>query len=687
MAITLSSPITDLKGIGPSRAKAFERLGIRHVRDILFHFPRKHEDFSSITPIRDLQLGRAMTVRGKVKSLKEKTGFYGKRRLVRIYCDIADETGVLHITWFNLRFLKDKLKPGTELYIAGTVEKSKYAPNDFSMRSPSLEFVDKDESQRIHTAAITPIYDETAGISSRFIRYQVRQLLPAIKLVPEYLPQNVIDRNNLVSIQEAIQNVHFPSSQEALKRAKARLQFDELFFLQLAALVRKKHLEFSPAYSIHTHADNIEKYVHVLPFALTGAQRRAISEIMDDMRCSHPMNRLLQGDVGSGKSAVALLTAMITLAAGKKVLYLAPTEILARQQYHTFRKYMGENQAYLLVGAMKKQDKARVTSLVGKDDPVCIMGTHALLQEGIAGSNIGLVIIDEQHRFGVMQRKTLLSIEKGYVPHLLSMTATPIPRTLNLTVYGDLDISVLDELPPGRKQIITRVLDASHKDNAIIHMLEELHKGRQAYVITSVIEDSTVLAVKSAKKAYQEIQELFPGIAVGLLHGQMNSEEKEAVMNNFSEGAIQLLVSTSVVEVGVNVPNATIMMIEGAERFGLAQLHQFRGRIGRGEYVSTCYVVPSDSDGSAHERLRVLAATNDGFKIAEADLQFRGPGEMYGVAQSGFGNLRVASLLDYKMIKRTRSEAARILAQDATLEKHAVLRKKVEQKNAQAHFE
>lgn len=686
MAITLSSPLLDLKGIGPSRVKAFERINIRHVRDLLFHFPRKYEDFSSITPIKDLQIGRAMAVRGKVVALKEKVGFYGKRRLLRVYCDIEDETGVLHVVWFNLKFLKNKLNPGTEIYVAGTVERARFNPNDFSMRSPSLEFVQRDESQRIHTAAITPIYGETAGISSRFIRYQIKQLFAAIKLVPEYLPTDIIERNNLMGIGEAIESVHFPSSQEKLDQAKARLQFDELFFLQLAALVRKKHLEQAPAYRIDG-TGMLKDYIKQLPFDLTGAQERALQEIADDMAKPHPMNRLLQGDVGSGKSAVALLAAMMTVGVGKKVLYLAPTEILARQQHALFEKYLGEEHTHLLIGAMKVKEKSRVIELLGSKAPICIIGTHALLQQGIMGTDIALAIIDEQHRFGVAQRKALLALEKRYVPHLLSMTATPIPRTLSLTVYGDLEISVLDELPPGRMPIVTRILDTGSKDNAVIHMLEELHRGRQAYVIAPVIEDSQVLAVKSARRAFGEIQELFPGIAVSLLHGQMKSEEKEAVMNNFSEGAIQLLVATSVVEVGVNVPNATIMMIEGAERFGLAQLHQFRGRIGRGEHASTCYVVPSNQEATVNERLQLFAATNDGFEIAEADLRFRGPGEIYGLAQSGFGNLRVASLLDYKMIKLARSEAAHILKRDPTLEKHFVLRKKVEQKNAMAHFE
>lgn len=694
MAITLSSPMTDLKGVGPSRARAFERLNIRHVRDLLFHFPRKYEDFSVVTPIVNLEVGKQMVVLGTVVSIKQNNGFYGKRRLLRIYADIDDGTGILHVVWFNLQFLHNKLPVGTKIYVAGTVEEPKFLKKavtqdkkpHFSMRSPVLEFVGS-TSDRIHTAAITPVYSETSGISSRFIRYQIKALLPAILLVPEYLPIDIIKRNDLPSIQDAISQAHFPSSQEELERAKRRLQFDELFFLQLAALVRKQHVKRAKAYTLPVKTVEMKKYSASLPFELTGAQIRAIEEIAKDMAEGHPMNRLLQGDVGSGKSAVALLAAQIALLNKKKVLYLAPTEILARQQALSFTKSLGSANVRLLIGAMKQKEKAEIYELLQGNDPICIIGTHALLQEHVQGKDVGLAIIDEQHRFGVAQRKALLSIEEGIVPHLLSMTATPIPRTLSLTVYGDLENSLLDELPPGRKPISTKIVSPEKRDDAIIDMLSQLHEGRQAYIITPLIEDSEKLAVKSARKAFDEIGKLFPGIAVGMLHGQMTSEEKEGVMNNFAAGAIQLLVATAVVEVGVNVPNATVMMIEGAERFGLAQLHQFRGRIGRGEHQSICYVVPTTVEGAQSQRLSLFASTNDGFEIAEADLQFRGPGELYGLEQSGFGNLRVASLLDYEMIKLVREEAKKILKKDPELQEHLILRKKVEQKNEHAHFE
>lgn len=691
MGITLASAITDLNGIGPARAKTLERLGITHVRDFLFTFPRKYEDFSNHIAIKDAEIGKPATFFGEIVSVKSNNGFYGKRRLYRIYADIDDGTGIVHCTWFNLRFLEQKLRIGTKLYIAGSSEASKiqsgkYMGNkDVSMRSPAFEFPSSTDD-RIHTASIVPIYSETSGVSSRFIRYQVKQSMAALVSMQEYMPEDIIAKNDLLTIQEAIRISHFPSSNEELERAKHRLQFDELFFLQLASLVRKNHMQKSTSYSCMIPDVGMKEIIDTIPFELTNAQQKVIQEIREDITRVHPMNRLLQGDVGSGKSAVALIVAHIALKNRKKVLYLAPTELLARQQYKSFKAQLPYT-TKLLIGETKQREKNEILAILMGDDPCCIIGTHALLQESIRATNVGLAIIDEQHRFGVAQRKKLLSLEEGIVPHLLSMTATPIPRTLSLTVYGDLDVSILDELPKGRLPITTRVVFGEEKDSAIIHMLEELHAGRQAYIIAPLVEDSEKKILKSATAAYKEIQKVFPGIAVGLLHGQMSSSEKESVMNNFTEGAIQVLVSTAVVEVGVNIPNATIMMIEGAERFGLAQLHQFRGRIGRGVHASTCYVVPTTEEMKMSKRLQTFAQVTDGFQIAEADLALRGPGELYGKEQSGFGNLKVASLLDYKTISLARDEAKSILEKDPGLAEHVVFRKKVEQKNALIHFE
>ncbi len=693
MDLRLSSPITDVPRIGPAKAKILSKLGIYYVRDLLYFFPRRYEDFSQVTPIKDLQLGKQMTAKGKVISAKSSWGFQGKRRLLRIFVEIADETGTLSITWYNLRFLLPQLPVGREIYVAGQVElykgKSEYSEAMFAMRSPAMEFPDKDPATgRTHTAAITPIYSETKGVTSRFLRYQIKQLLPLLGLLPEYMPTEIIERHKLMDIHEALATIHFPENRAKQDEAERRLRFDELFFLQLAALVRRRLHQQQNASPFAVTPAITKKAQAIIPFALTKAQKRSFKEIVSDLKKPQPMNRLLQGDVGSGKSAVALMATKVALDLDYKTLYLAPTEILARQQAESFSKSLGgKKTVHLLVGATAAHEKESVKKkLLGKE-PIVVIGTHAILQDDVKAVGVGLVIIDEQHRFGVAQRHALRNIQKDLRPHLLSMTATPIPRTLNLTVYGDLDVSILDELPTGRKSIKTKIIGPTKKEAAIIHVLEELHKGRQGFVIAPLIEDSPKIEVKSAQAAYEEMKHLFPGVAVGLLHGQMSSGEKEATMRNFAAGAIQLLVSTAVVEVGVNVPNATIMIIEGAERFGLAQLHQFRGRVGRSEYRSYCYLFPTAESGLKNERLHVLERTTDGFKIAEEDLRLRGPGEIYGLAQSGFDDLKVASLLDYPTIKAAREEAEKILEQDPELQQHRIFRGKVEQKNQLTHFE
>ena len=691
--LRLSSPVTDIPGIGPAKARLLKNLGITYIRDFLFTFPRKYEDFSKTTPIAELELGQQRTVHGYIKSAKGVRGFRGRRRLYRTFAEIEDETGVMNVMWFNLPFIEKELRIGREIYVAGTVElyKGKRTASNiqFSMRSPSLEFADRG-SERMHTAGITPIYPETKGVTSRFLRYQIKRLLPLLAHIPEYIPTEIIEKYQLLGIHEALRAIHFPNSDEEREKAEERLRFDELFFLQLAALVRRQHIHHLEAVSIKASKKKQSIFIKNLPFSLTGAQERAVNEVLQDMQHVFPMNRLLQGDVGSGKSVIALMAAYATLESGYKVIYLAPTEILARQQAEYFMKHLGKEKVHLLVGATSNAQKEAIKGDLAGKNAVCVVGTHALLQEDVIGRQVGLVIVDEQHRFGVSQRSTLLAAserEQGFRPHLLSMTATPIPRTLNLTVYGDLDVSILDEMPPGRKLIQTSVIPPDEREVVIIHVLEELHRGRQAYVIAPLVEESDRIALKSAKATYEEMRKIFPGIAVGLVHGQMKSEEKEGVMRNFAAGAIQLLVSTSVVEVGVNVPNATMMIIEGAERFGLAQLHQLRGRVGRGEHQSYCYLFPTTDAASRSERLHVLANTNDGFKIAEEDLRLRGPGEIYGLSQSGFGNMKVASLLDYPTIQKARQEADSILKSDPDLESHPILQAKVRQKNMQTHFE
>ena len=697
MPLKLSSEVTEVPRIGPAKANYLQKLKITHVRDFLYTFPRRYDDFSNITPINKLETGAKMTVKAKVKQVKTNNGWRGRRRMLRIFVDLADDTGTLNVTWYNLQFLQKQLWQGREMMVAGTVEDNPISQKKISsakkqtsiskhrMRSPVIEFSNQDPT---HAGRIIPVYPETYGVTSRFLRYQVKNLLPLLNSFPEYLPSEIIKRNKLVGIHEAIKQAHFPSSLKKLNRAQKRLRFDELFFLQLAALVRRQSRQQEKALKVSIPKKTINRLIRELPFSLTGAQDRSIKEVIKDLAKTSPMNRLLQGDVGSGKSAVALMAAKTVLKANYKVLYLAPTEILAHQQAKSFAKSIPKDQIGLLTGSSTKRARDAINESLNSQKPYCVVGTHALITEKISAQNLALTIVDEQHRFGVKQRQALQSRgDASTTPHLLSMTATPIPRTLNLTVYGDLEISTLDEMPPGRQPIRTEITTTANKEKAITHVLEQLHAGRQAYVITPLVEQSDKLQAKSAEETIVEMRQYFPGIAIELVHGRMKSAEKQSVMNNFNAGAIQMLVSTAVVEVGVDVPNATCMIIEGAERFGLAQLHQFRGRIGRGEHQSFCYLFPTTDEGVSNARLTTLSQTADGFKIAEADLHLRGPGEIYGTAQSGFGNLQVASLLDYDTIKIARSEAEKILEDDPELKKYPILQKKVEQKNLIAHFE
>lgn len=695
--LKLSSPVTDIRGIGPAKAKVLAKLGINYARDFLYSFPRRHDDFSTITPIQDLKTGQTMTVHGRVGHVESKWGFQGRRRVLRIFVEIKDDTGVLLVIWYNLRFLPNQLIKNREIFVAGTVEETPSGKKGlppathhlqprYRMRSPVIEFGDAGE--HTHTGRITPVYSETAGVTSRFLRYNVKNLLPLIDALPEYLPPDIIERYSLIGIRQAIRDVHFPPNSAALSEARRRLRFDELFFLQLSALVRRRSRAQRLAYGVPLDPKREQGFFSSLPFTLTRAQQSSAEEIAADMAKTIPMNRLLQGDVGSGKSVVALFAAHNALSAGFSTLYLAPTEILARQQAQSFARFLGQDKVALLISALKTKEKEQIKARLASDEALCVIGTHALLQEDVFAFRCALAIVDEQHRFGVAQRQTLQEASRdGIFPHLLSMTATPIPRTLNLTVYGDLDVSVLNELPPGRQPIKTAIVLPDDRDKAIVHILEELHAGRQGYVISPLIDDSAKLELKSAKAAFKEMQHLFPDIAVGLLHGQMSSDEKAAVIRSFEAGALQLLVSTAVVEVGIDVPNATVMLIEGAERFGLAQLHQFRGRIGRGTHRSYCYLFPTAESAGDLNRLSVLARTANGFVIAEEDLKLRGPGEMYGVAQSGFGHLQVASLLDYESIKQARAEAERLLLKDSDLNSHPILQAKVRQKNLITHFE
>jgi len=532
----LSSPVTEVARVGPVKAKSLAKLGITHIRDFLYTFPRRYDDFSKVTPVAQLREGEKMVVQGKVKSVKTNWGWRGRGgRMLRIYVDIEDETGVLNVTWFNLRFLTQQLWAGRELFVAGRVEvsdkqrklsdKKNSKVSHFRMRSPVIEFLEKDKEQT-HTARITPVYSETYGVSSRWLRYQIKNLLPLVKAVPEYMPEEIRKRHKLIGIHEAVAGAHFPETSKHLSRARRRLRFDELFFLQLAALVRLQERRRQKALAVKTSAAADKEFMSALKFTLTNAQEKVIQEVAKDLGRTEPMNRLLQGDVGSGKSVIAQYGAQMTLQSGYKAMYLAPTEILARQQVEVLAETLGKERVALLIGALTKRQKDEIKKRLLSAEAMCVVGTHALLQEDVKVRDCALAIVDEQHRFGVAQRKRMQTLNTtGKVPHLLSMTATPIPRTLSLTVFGDLEISVIDELPAGRQAIETTVVARADREKAVLHILKELHAGRQAYVIAPLVERSDRLELKSATETAAEMKKLFPDIAVGLLHGRLESEE------------------------------------------------------------------------------------------------------------------------------------------------------------------
>lgn len=684
----LSMPIKSAIKTTTAHAKRLKELGIQTVEDFLLYFPHRYTDQREVCRIADVQLDQINTVRGHIASLKNNPGWRGRGGVTTAL--ITDESGSIEAVWFNQTFLARTLAKGIEVMVSGKV-KHNIKKGTISFQSPQVELV---KAQQIHTARIVPVYHETelgadtkapGKISSKWIREKLFPLLPFANDFPEFLPTEILTQYSLMAYPEAIKNAHFPESEEALDKAKKRLAFNELFLLQLAALHRRAlwRMAAQKAHKqIPTDWELIKSFTASLPFALTNAQKKAIFEIIKDLANPFPMSRLLEGDTGSGKTVVAGAAILATVKAEFQCALLAPTEILARQHAKTLTKILAPFKIIpeLLLGATATQEKKDIIERLKKGELKLVIGTHALLQETIGFKNLGLAIIDEQHRFGVKQRE-LLKLFDG--PHILSLTATPIPRTLALILYGDQDLSILDEMPAGRQIIITRIVEEKKRTAAYTWIADEIKKGRQAFIIFPLIEESEMLQVKSAVQEYERLQrEVFPGFKLGLLHGQMSSEEKQAAMKEFSEGRTHILVSTAVVEVGVDVPNATIMMIEGAERFGLAQLHQFRGRVGRGSEQSYCLLFPSHYSPDALKRLLALVKYNSGFKLAEVDLQLRGPGQVFGTAQSGIPDLRMASLGDATTIKLAREAVEMILEKDPMLNQYPVLKEKIaEQEN------
>lgn len=687
-ATILSQPIQFIKGVGPSRAQALRRLGIETIGDALALLPRRYEDRTNLKPIRSLEVDRQETFEGTILvSGSTRTG-RGKRLYELI---VGDATGTIRCLWFQFheQYMRQRYRTGQHVIVTGEVRASPYNLHRKEVHHPDVEVIEDDEQEPLHVGRIVPVYPATEGLQQKTIRAVLKRVVDEYAAhVPEYLPTSLCERLQLMSSAQALKEVHFPSPESDLRALNAwssaahhRLVFEEFFLLELGLALRHRDTaveERGVAYE--GTGELVERLRARLPFQLTAAQERVLSEILADMRRPHPMNRLLQGDVGSGKTVVALLAMLLAIESGFQAAIMAPTEILAEQHYLTMQHLVAPLgvRIALLTSAAKGARRQRLLTAIAAGHVQLIIGTHALIQEEVAFKALGLAIVDEQHRFGVLQRATLK--RKGYQPDVLVMTATPIPRTLAMTVYGDLDVSIIDELPPGRLPVITKLCYDNRRAESYDLIRRELRAGRQAYVVYPLIEESEKMDLRAATAMADQLQrDIFPEFRVGLLHGRLKSEAKEEIMRAFSGGELQILVSTTVIEVGLDIPNATVMLVEHAERFGLAQLHQLRGRVGRGQHQAYCLLMahfPMSED--AKQRLRALTETHDGFMIAERDLEIRGPGEFLGTRQSGLPELRVAHLIrDQRVLIEARREAFALIARDPhlTWPEHAVLRR------------
>jgi len=666
--VDLDSPANKLHGVSDAYAKRLSRLGINTIRELLYLFPHRYDDFSSLKTIDKLEYGEDVTIIGTVWETHQRTSRRGQNLVTST---VSDGTGVVQATWFNQPYLVKRLKPGKQIVISGKVDE--YLGR-LTFPSPTWEPLDK---ELIHTKRLVPVYPLTRGIGARWLRRLMKRSTDYWCLrLPDHLPLPIREERNLPSLEVAVQQIHFPDNWETLEQARRRLAFDELLMIQLGVLRQRHEWRQRPGQPVQIDGPLLRTFLESLPFTLTQAQEKALSEILDDLQEAKPMSRLLQGDVGSGKTVVAAAAMLMTVASDMQAVLMAPTEILAEQHYANLGKLWAElwlpgvtkltSHLRLLTGSLKQSEKERIHDEMASGEAKIIIGTHALIQEGLEFKNLGLAVIDEQHRFGVTQRASLR--QKGHNPHVLVMSATPIPRTLALTIYGDLDISTIDELPPGRKEIVTRWMKPRERERAYGFLRSRVEESQQAFIICPLIEESDKIEAKAAVEEYRRLQEeVFPELRLGLLHGRMTAEEKEAVMRDFYGGELDILVSTPVVEVGIDVPNAAVMLIEGADRFGLAQLHQFRGRVGRGEQQSYCLLLSDSPTDMGEQRLQIIESTQDGFKLADEDLKMRGPGEFFGTRQSGLPDLKVARLSDVGVLKEARAVAKEIFQEDPDL--------------------
>lgn len=673
--MTIDSALTGIKGVGPELAKKFAVLGMRSVAELIDYYPRRYDDYSVLTRINDMDPGM-VTTQARIHSV---TSRYVRRGMHITEATATDESGSVKLVWFNQPYRGAAIKNDQEYYISGELA---LKAGRFSIASPSLELV---SSFPVNTARIVPVYRETKGFKSTQIRKALHQVLPLIRTMPETLPAWIVHRFSLMSYAESIEMIHFPKSAEHLQEARRRLGFEEVFGLTLAALLNKYELLQDKAIAIEFNEQLAKDFVGHLPFTLTDAQRKVIWQIYQDMGKTQPMNRLVEGDVGSGKTVVAAMAAMMAIRQGYQVALMAPTELLARQHAESLYEML-EPLGYadtvgLLVGGLAANQKKTMHKRIAAGDVKFIVGTHALIQASVEMHKLGMVVIDEQHRFGVDQRKYLQGIA-GHAVHVLNMTATPIPRSLALTLYGELDISIIDTKPAGRKPIKTKIVSPNSRPQLYEKIEQELIAGRQMFIVCPLVSESDLLPAKSAEQMFEELSKgAFKHRRIGLLHGKMKPDQKDAVMQQFANHELDILVATTVIEVGVNVPNATVMLVENAERFGLAQIHQLRGRVGRSDEQGYCYLMMGDSS-SPSKRLRALETSNDGFRLAELDLELRGPGAIYGSMQHGQLDLRIAKLTDTKLIAEARNAAAELIDRHEDLLQYTQLHDRVQRLRA-----
>lgn len=663
--VGLNASLTVLPGVGPRTAQSLSLLGLNTLEDLLYYFPRRYDDYSQLKPINRVEYGDELTLIATVESIYERAARGGQIKITEAV--ISDGTGSLRLTWFNQEWIIRNLHPGDQIVLSGKVD---MYLGRFVINSPDWEPL---ESEHLHTNRIVPVYPLTNRITQKWLRRTMYQTISHwAPNIPDYLPPETRNKAKVLPLSTALLGVHFPDTNEQLLASRDRLAFDEIFMLQLGVLQQKRNWQSITGRRFDIADDWLDERLKALPYQLTNAQVRAIKDIRQDLVIGTPMNRLLQGDVGSGKTIVAALAAEIVITKGAQAAIMAPTSILAEQHYRNLTRLYADSSSLLpaeiriLTGDTKEAEREKIRSGLEDGSVKLLIGTHALIEDQVLFKDLQLVIIDEQHRFGVEQRSLLRA--KGQNPHLLVMTATPIPRSLALTVYGDLDLSIMDELPPGRQEIETFVLHPLERERAYNLIRTQVSQGHQAFVIYPLVEQGDKDDAKAAVEEHTRLQsEIFPNLKLGLLHGRLKPAEKDQIMTQFRDGNFDILVSTSVIEVGVDVPNATIILIEGADRFGLSQLHQFRGRVGRGSDKSYCLLIPEKEDSVENKRLSAMAETNDGFILAQYDLDQRGPGDFLGTRQSGMVELKMANLTNIRLIEKTREIALDLFTNDPDL--------------------